>query len=46
LIWYPYRALQAAGVGGALASFLTYIVALLPGLSDIRSSRFRSLARW
>ena len=32
LIWYPYRALQAAGVGGALASFLTYFLALLPGL--------------
>ncbi len=32
LIWYPYRALQADGVGGALASFLTYFIALLPGL--------------
>jgi drug/metabolite transporter (DMT)-like permease len=39
LIWYPYRALQAGGVGGALASFLTYFVALLPGLFLFRSRR-------
>ncbi len=39
LIWYPYRALQAAGVGGALASFLTYFVALLPGLFVFRGRR-------
>ena len=36
LIWFPYRALQAAGVGGALASFLTYFLALLPGLLLLR----------
>lgn len=36
LIWYPYRALEAAGVGGALASFLTYALALLPGLLLLR----------
>ena len=39
LIWYPYRALQAAGVGGALASFLTYFMALLPGLFVFRGRR-------
>ena len=32
LIWYPYRALQAAGVGGALSVFLTYLFAFVPGL--------------
>lgn len=36
LIWYPYRALEAAGVGGALSSFLTYALALLPGLLLLR----------
>ena len=39
LIWYPYRVLQAAGIGGALASFLTYFIALLPGLLLFRSRR-------
>ena len=31
LIWYPYRALDAAGVGGALATTLTYAGALVFG---------------
>ncbi|HEX9450293.1 MAG TPA: DMT family transporter [Burkholderiales bacterium] len=39
LIWYPYRALEAAGVGGALSSFLTYLLALLPGLFLFRNRR-------
>ena len=39
LIWYPYRALDAAGVGGAFASFLTYLLALLPGLYVFRNRR-------
>lgn len=39
LIWYPYRVLQTAGVGGALASFLTYFIALLPALLLFRSRR-------
>ena len=39
LIWYPYRALQAAGVGGALSSFLTYLLALLPALFLFRDRR-------
>jgi drug/metabolite transporter (DMT)-like permease len=38
LIWYPYRALQTAGIGGALSSCLTYFLALLPGLFLFRSS--------
>lgn len=44
LIWYPYRALEAAGIGGALASFLTYALALLPGLLLLRG-RGRELMR-
>ena len=39
LIWYPYRALEAAGVGGALSSLLTYLFALLPGLFLFRNRR-------
>jgi len=39
LIWFPYRALDAAGAGGALASFLTYFFALLPGLALLRGRR-------
>ena len=29
LIWYPYRALQEAGVNGPLATLITYLLALL-----------------
>ena len=32
LIWYPYRLIEAAGISGALASALTYAVALVLGL--------------
>lgn len=39
LIWYPYRALEAAGLGGALSSLLTYLIALVPGLILFRSRR-------
>lgn len=47
LIWYPYRALGQAGLGGAGASFLTYALALLPGLIVFRHrlAAFRS-APW
>jgi drug/metabolite transporter (DMT)-like permease len=31
VIWYPYRALQAAGLGGASASLITYLFPLLAG---------------
>jgi len=44
LIWFPYRALDAAGVGGAQASFLTYFLALLPGLALLRG-RMTRIAR-
>lgn len=36
LIWYPYRALENAGVGGAIAITLTYAAALLFGLILLR----------
>jgi drug/metabolite transporter (DMT)-like permease len=32
LIWYPYRLIEAAGVSGAMATALTYAVALILGL--------------
>jgi drug/metabolite transporter (DMT)-like permease len=32
LIWYPYRVLQDIGVSGALATFITYFLAMLCGL--------------
>jgi len=32
LVWYPYRVLQNAGVDGLLATFLTYLLALLCSL--------------
>ncbi len=44
LIWFPYRALDSAGVGGALASFLTYFLALFPGLVFLRG-RTTKIAR-
>lgn len=31
LIWYPYRVLQNAGVSGALATFIIYLLAMLYG---------------
>jgi drug/metabolite transporter (DMT)-like permease len=31
LIWYPYRALQEAGVNGPLATLITYLLAMLCG---------------
>lgn len=31
LIWYPYRVLQDSGMSGALATFLTYLLAMLCG---------------
>jgi drug/metabolite transporter (DMT)-like permease len=31
LIWYPYRVLQDIGVAGALATFITYLLAMLCG---------------
>ncbi len=31
LIWYPYRVLQIAGISGPLATFITYVLAMLFG---------------
>jgi len=31
LIWYPYRALQLLGISGALATMITYLIAMLCG---------------
>jgi drug/metabolite transporter (DMT)-like permease len=31
LIWYPYRALQGAGVSGPLATLITYLLAMVSG---------------
>jgi drug/metabolite transporter (DMT)-like permease len=36
LIWYPYRVLETAGISGALATTLTYAVALAIGLMLFR----------
>lgn len=33
IIWYPYRMLQDAGVSGALATFITFSIAMLCGSS-------------
>jgi drug/metabolite transporter (DMT)-like permease len=44
VIWYPYRALMAMGIGGIAASVLTYIVALLLGLLVLR--RHLRAMRW
>ena len=36
LIWYPYRELEHAGVGGELAATLTYVLAFLLGTMLLR----------
>lgn len=36
LIWYPYRALEQAGIAGDLAATLTYAIALVIGLAVFR----------
>jgi drug/metabolite transporter (DMT)-like permease len=33
LIWYPYRLIEQAGTSGVLATFLSYTIALMIGLS-------------
>ncbi len=35
LIWYPYRVIDAAGVGGVTATFITYGLAFLFGLGPL-----------
>lgn len=41
LIWFPYRALETGGVGGAAATFLTYVLALLLGVVWLRGRMSR-----
>jgi len=41
IIWYPYRVLEAAGISGELASFLTYGLALVLGLAFCRMRTLR-----
>ena len=36
LVWYPYRVLQSSGVSGALATMLSYLLALLIGAFMLR----------
>jgi hypothetical protein len=36
LIWFPYRAIETAGMDGALATCLTYFFPLLAGLVAFR----------
>ncbi len=42
IIWYPYRLLELAGVSGIVASFYTYLIALLIG-AVIFSRHWRGL---
>lgn len=50
LIWYPYRVLDQAGIGGALSTLITYAVALAIGLvafaRELRSARRSWLLAW
>ena len=50
LIWYPYRVLQQAGVGGEFATLVTYAVALVIGLGvfarELRVARRSWLLGW
>jgi len=39
LIWYPYRVIESAGVGGVAATTLTYLVALLCAIPGLPRSR-------
>lgn len=47
LIWYPYRALQDVGVSGAMATFITYLLAMLCGAFMLpRVWRERATFNW
>ncbi|HLP99053.1 MAG TPA: DMT family transporter [Sideroxyarcus sp.] len=47
LIWYPYRMLQDAGMSGALATFITYLLAMLWGAFMLpRVWRERATFNW
>src|ERR1035437_5421415 len=36
LVWYPYRVLQSSGVSGAMATMITYLLAMLLGAFMLR----------
>lgn len=42
LVWYPYRVLEAAGLPGSMASFLTYGLGVLPLVFWARSGAWRA----
>ena len=42
LIWFPFRALQEAGISGETASLVTYFLSLVAGLIVIRGA-FREI---
>lgn len=44
VIWYPYRALHAMGIGGIAASVITYAIALVIGAIVLR--RHLNALRW
>ncbi|MDO8988148.1 MAG: DMT family transporter [Sideroxyarcus sp.] len=47
LIWYPYRFLQDSGVSGAMATLITYVLAMLSGAFMLpRIWRERSTFGW
>ena len=46
VIWYPYRALDALGVGGVSASLATYAIALLVGSIVLRRHLSRIRVSW
>lgn len=47
LIWYPYRVLQDIGVSGAMATFITYLLAMLCGAFMLpRVWRERATFNW
>lgn len=47
LIWFPYRALQDTGISGALATLVTYVLAILFGAFMLpRAWRERRRAGW
>lgn len=47
LVWYPFRVLEAVGLPGSMASFLTYGLGVLPLLFWARSGAWRApLGHW
>lgn len=46
VIWYPYRVLDAAGIGGVAASLLSYAVALAIGLVLLRGRLGGARVSW